>query len=50
MKEIIKLDHIKRDFQVGDETVHALRDVSFTIYEGEFVTIMAPPDREKARC
>lgn len=39
-KEIIKLDHITRDFQVGDETVRALRDVSFTIHEGEFVTIM----------
>lgn len=31
---------MKRDFQVGDETVHALRGVSFKIYEGEFVTIM----------
>ncbi|WP_455621638.1 ABC transporter ATP-binding protein [Parabacteroides sp.] len=40
MKEIIRLDHIKRDFHVGDETVHALRGVSFTIREGEFVTIM----------
>lgn len=40
MKEIIRLENIKRDFRVGDETVHALRDVSFTIYEGEFVTIM----------
>ena len=40
MKEIIKLDQIKRDFRVGDETVHALRGVSFTINEGEFVTIM----------
>ncbi len=40
MKEIIRLDNIKRDFHVGDETVHALRGVSFTILEGEFVTIM----------
>ena len=40
MKEIIKLDNIKRDFHVGDEIVHALRGVSFTIHEGEFVTIM----------
>lgn len=40
MKEIIRLDNIKRDFRVGDETVHALRGVSFTIHEGEFVTIM----------
>ncbi|MDH6356394.1 putative ABC transport system ATP-binding protein [Parabacteroides sp. PF5-9] len=40
MKEIIRLENIGRDFHVGDETVHALRDVSFTIQEGEFVTIM----------
>ena len=39
-REIIRLDNIRRDFRVGDETVHALRGVSFTIREGEFVTIM----------
>ena len=39
-KEVIRLEEIRRDFQVGDETVHALRGVSFTIREGEFVTIM----------
>ncbi|MBP5277096.1 MAG: ABC transporter ATP-binding protein [Prevotella sp.] len=39
-KVVIELQHVKRDFQVGEETVHALRDVSFKIYEGEFVTIM----------
>lgn len=40
MKEIIRLDGIHRNFVVGGETVHALRGVSFTINEGEFVTIM----------
>jgi putative ABC transport system ATP-binding protein len=40
MKPIIELKNIRRNFIVGDETVHALRDVSFTINEGEFVTIM----------
>ena len=40
MKKVIEIQNIKRDFQVGDETVHALRGVSFTINEGEFVTIM----------
>ena len=45
MKEIITLDNIKRDFHVGDETVHALRGVSFTIREGEFVTIMGTSER-----
>ena len=40
MKKVIEIQNIKRNFQVGDETVHALRGVSFTIHEGEFVTIM----------
>lgn len=39
-KVVIELDNVKRDFLVGDEMVHALRGVSFKIYEGEFVTIM----------
>ena len=39
-KKVIELHKIKRDFLVGEEIVHALRGVSFTINEGEFVTIM----------
>ena len=39
-KEVIRLDNIKRDFNVGSEVVHALRGISFSIMEGEFVTIM----------
>lgn len=39
-REIIKVDHLRRNFLVGGETVKALRSVSFTIHEGEFVTIM----------
>ncbi len=37
---VIELQNVRRDFRVGDETVHALRGVSFKIFEGEFVTIM----------
>ena len=40
MKKVIEIQNIKRNFQVGDETVHALRGVSININEGEFVTIM----------
>mgnify|MGYP002624647301 CR=1 FL=1 len=40
MKEVIRLENICRDFVVGEETVHALRGVTFSIMEGEFVTIM----------
>lgn len=39
-ENVIELHDIRRNFQVGDETVHALRGVSFVIKEGEFVTIM----------
>lgn len=39
-KTVIELKNIHRDFLVGDEVVHALRGVSFSINEGEFVTIM----------
>ena len=38
-KVVIELQNVKRYFQVGAETVKALRGVSFKIYEGEFVTI-----------
>ncbi len=37
---IIDIEHLRRDFQVGSETVHALDDVSFSIAPGEFVSIM----------
>ena len=39
-KKIIEINNLKRDFVMGEETVHALRGVSFSIEEGEFVTIM----------
>ena len=40
MGPILSIQNIRRDFKMGDETVHALRGVSFDIYPGEFVTIM----------
>lgn len=39
-KTIIEIKDLKRNFLVGAETVHALRGISFSIQEGEFVTIM----------
>lgn len=39
-REIIKVVDLRRNFVVGDETVHALRGINFSIREGEFVTIM----------
>lgn len=39
-KEIINIKELKREFTMGTEVVHALKGVSFSIKEGEFVTIM----------
>ncbi len=39
-KPIIHIENLRKEFQVGDEVVRALKGVSYDIYEGEFVTIM----------
>ena len=49
-KVVIELQNVKREFLVGDEMVHALRGVSFKIYEGEFVTIMVSRAPESLHC
>lgn len=38
--KIVEITGLKREFKMGSEIVRALRGVSFTIEEGEFVTIM----------
>jgi len=38
--KIVEITDLKREFKMGSEIVRALRGVSFTIEEGEFVTIM----------
>jgi putative ABC transport system ATP-binding protein len=38
--EIIKIEKLKRTFDVGSEKVHALKGISFTVEAGEFVSIM----------
>jgi len=39
-RKVIQLDHIHKTYTMGDVDVHALRGVSLTIREGEFVAIM----------
>ncbi len=39
-RPVIQLDHIHKIYTMGDVEVHALRGVSLTIREGEFVAIM----------
>jgi putative ABC transport system ATP-binding protein len=37
---LIETEHLTKFYELGDETVHALDDVSLTIEQGEFVAIM----------
>jgi putative ABC transport system ATP-binding protein len=39
-RPVIQLDHIHKTYTMGDVDVHALRGISLTINEGEFVAIM----------
>jgi putative ABC transport system ATP-binding protein len=45
---MIELSHIHRNFQVGDQTVHALDDVTLTIKSGDYVSIMGPSGSGKS--
>ncbi|EKY12329.1 ABC transporter, ATP-binding protein [Capnocytophaga sp. oral taxon 332 str. F0381] len=47
-KAIIDIRDMKRNFQMGNETVHALKGINLTIREGEFVTIMGPSGSGKS--
>ena len=45
---MIELEHLSRVFHLGDETVHALEDVTETIRAGEHVAIMGPSGSGKS--
>ena len=45
---MIKLSNINRIFQVGDQQVHALKDINLSIDNGEYLSIMGPSGSGKS--
>ncbi|UOA07557.1 ABC transporter ATP-binding protein [Methylobacter sp. S3L5C] len=45
---MIQLENIHRYFQVGEQTVHALNDITLTINKGEYVSVMGPSGSGKS--
>lgn len=48
MNAIIKTDKISRIYQMGSETIHALRSVTISINKGEYVAFMGPSGSGKS--
>ena len=42
MKEVLKLDKISKEYQAKNGEVEALSDISFDVFDGEFVSIIGP--------
>ena len=45
---MIRLEAIHRDFQVGDQVVHALDDINLEISQGEYISVMGPSGSGKS--
>lgn len=42
MKKVLDVRNLKKNYHTINEEIEALRDISFSIYEGEFVSIVGP--------
>ncbi|MDF1529456.1 MAG: ABC transporter ATP-binding protein [Sedimenticola sp.] len=45
---MIRLEQINRSFEVGDETVHALKDIDLDLATGDYISIMGPSGSGKS--
>lgn len=46
--EILRVEHLKKTYGAGENQVHALDDVSFSVEQGEFIAIIGPSGSGKS--
>ncbi len=46
--EILKIEHLSKEYGTGESAVKALDDVSFSVQKGEFVAIIGPSGSGKS--
>ena len=45
---MINVVNVNKTFRLGDQTVHALRDIHLTIEQGEYLSVMGPSGSGKS--
>jgi putative ABC transport system ATP-binding protein len=45
---VVKVEHVSKDYKLGEATVHALKDISFDIDDGVFLAIAGPSGSGKS--
>jgi len=48
MKLAVSVADLRKDYVLSGETIHALRDVSFDVPEGDYISIMGPSGSDKS--